>query len=76
MIPPGPRVFKIKQKASGEALVMNGIAEPREVAHLHYNTRTFEYYVGMLALKRTGPRVWRNVRYDQRWRQVCNGALK
>lgn len=42
----------------GTALVIDGAAESREVAHLPYKNRTFEDYVGIRALKRRGLRRW------------------
>jgi len=42
----------------GTALVMNGIAESRELAHLPYKGRTYEDYMGAHALKRLGRKVW------------------
>jgi polyphosphate glucokinase len=43
----------------GTALVMNGVAESREIAHLPYKNRTYEDYVGIRALRRLGVRRWR-----------------
>jgi polyphosphate glucokinase len=43
----------------GAALVMNGIAESREIAHLPYKRKTYEDYMGVHALKRLGKEVWR-----------------
>src|SRR5206468_3815644 len=43
----------------GAALVMNGVAESREIAHLPYKDKTYETYVGVHALKRLGKKVWR-----------------
>jgi polyphosphate glucokinase len=43
----------------GTALVINGVAESREIAHLPYKGRTFEDYVGVRARKRLGKKKWR-----------------
>ncbi len=43
----------------GTALVINGVAESREIAHLPYKGKTYEDYVGVHALKRLGKKKWR-----------------
>ncbi|HEY7390501.1 MAG TPA: ROK family protein [Bryobacteraceae bacterium] len=43
----------------GSALVLNGIAEPMELAHLPYRRGTFEDYVGLRGLKKYGRKKWR-----------------
>ncbi len=43
----------------GTALVMNGVAESREIAHLPYKKGTYEDYVGRRGLKRLGRKKWR-----------------
>jgi polyphosphate glucokinase len=43
----------------GTALVINGVAESREIAHLPYKDGTFEDYVGVHAQKRLGKKKWR-----------------
>ncbi len=44
----------------GTAMVINGVAESREVAHLHYKKgRTLEDYVGVHARKRLSKKKWR-----------------
>jgi polyphosphate glucokinase len=43
----------------GTALVINGVAESREIAHFPYKKRTYEDFVGARALKRLGKRRWR-----------------
>jgi len=44
----------------GSALVINGIVEPMELAHLPYKKgRTYEEYVGIEALKEHGKKKWR-----------------
>jgi polyphosphate glucokinase len=44
----------------GSALVVDGVLEPMELAHLPYkNGRTYEDYVGEAALKRFGKKKWR-----------------
>ena len=53
----------------GSALIIDGVLEPMELAHLPYkNGRTYEDYVGLAGLKRLGKRRWRrhvNVVIDQ-----------
>ena len=44
----------------GAALIVDGILEPMELAHLPYKKgRTYEDYVGLAGLKRLGKRKWR-----------------
>jgi predicted NBD/HSP70 family sugar kinase len=44
----------------GSALIMDGVLEPMELAHLPYKTgKTFEDYVGAAALKRKGEKKWK-----------------
>jgi polyphosphate glucokinase len=43
----------------GTALVIDGKAESREIAHLPYKDSTFENYVGVHAQKRLGKKKWR-----------------
>jgi len=44
----------------GTAMVINGVAESREVAHIRYkNGRTLEEYVGVHARRRLGKKKWR-----------------
>lgn len=43
----------------GAALVVNGVAESREIAHLPYRKRTLEDYVGVHGMKRLGKKKWR-----------------
>src|ERR1700674_4662648 len=44
----------------GSALVVDGILEPMELAHLHYKKgKTYEDYVGIRGLKRLGKKKWR-----------------
>ena len=42
----------------GTALVMNGVAESREIAHLPYKKRTYEDYIGIHGRKRLGRKKW------------------
>jgi polyphosphate glucokinase len=45
----------------GSAMIMDGILEPMELAHLPYkNGKTYEDYVGDRALKRLGKKKWRS----------------
>ena len=44
----------------GSALIMDGVLEPMELAHLPYKKgRTYEDYVGNAGLKRLGKKKWR-----------------
>jgi predicted NBD/HSP70 family sugar kinase len=44
----------------GSALIVDGVLEPMELAHLPYKKgRTYEDYVGVAALKRSGKKKWR-----------------
>jgi polyphosphate glucokinase len=43
----------------GTALVINGIAESREIAHLPYKKGTYEDYVGIHGRQRLGRKKWR-----------------
>jgi polyphosphate glucokinase len=44
----------------GSALVVDGVVEPMELAHLPYKKgRTYEDYVGIRGLKRLGKKKWR-----------------
>jgi predicted NBD/HSP70 family sugar kinase len=48
----------------GSALIVDGLLEPMELAHLPYkHGRTFEEYVGAAALKRLGEKKWRKAVY-------------
>jgi hypothetical protein len=43
----------------GSALIVDGVIEPMELAHLPYKKGTYEDYVGLAALKRFGKKKWR-----------------
>lgn len=44
----------------GSALIVDGVLEPMELAHLPYKKgRTYEDYIGLAGLKRLGKRRWR-----------------
>jgi polyphosphate glucokinase len=44
----------------GSALIVDGVVEPMELAHLPYKKRrTYEEYVGTSGLKRSGKKKWR-----------------
>lgn len=43
----------------GSAMVVDGVVEPLELAHLRYAKATFEDYVGERGLKRLGKKRWR-----------------
>jgi len=44
----------------GSAMIVDGIVEPMELAHLPYRKSTYENYVGIRGLKRVGERKWRH----------------
>jgi polyphosphate glucokinase len=43
----------------GSAMIMNGLLEPMELAHLPYRKATFEDYVGIRGLEKHGKAKWR-----------------
>ena len=43
----------------GTSLIVDGIVEPMELAHLPYKKATYEDYVGVRALERLGKKKWR-----------------
>jgi len=43
----------------GSAMMVNGVLEPMELAHLPYGKATFEDYVGLRGLERLGKKKWR-----------------
>ena len=43
----------------GSCMVVDGIIEPMELAHLPYKKATFEDYVGLRGLKEFGKKKWR-----------------
>jgi polyphosphate glucokinase len=43
----------------GSTLIVEGIVEPMELAHLPYRKGTYEDYVGVRGLKRVGKKKWR-----------------
>jgi polyphosphate glucokinase len=43
----------------GSAMIVEGIMEPMELAHLPYKTGSYEDYVGRLGLERDGKKKWR-----------------
>ena len=49
----------------GSAMIIDGVLEPMELAHLPYkNGRTYEAYVGKTGLKRMGKKKWRRAVVD------------
>jgi polyphosphate glucokinase len=59
----------------GSAMIVGGIVEPMELAHLPYkNGRTYEDYLGLRGLKRMGKRKWR--RYVARIVEELQMALE
>jgi len=43
----------------GSALIIDGVVEPMELAHLPYKKATYEDYVGARALEESGKKAWR-----------------
>ena len=43
----------------GSTMIVDGIVEPMELAHLPYRKRTYEDYIGVEGLKRVGKKKWR-----------------
>jgi polyphosphate glucokinase len=43
----------------GSAMIVDGIVQPMELAHLPYKKRTFEDYVGVRGYERLGKKKWR-----------------
>lgn len=43
----------------GSAMIVDGIVEPMELAHLPYRKHTYEDYVGLRGLERLGKKKWR-----------------
>lgn len=48
----------------GSAMVVDGVVEPMELAHLPYRKRTYEDYVGLRGLKRLGRKKWQRCVFD------------
>ncbi len=49
----------------GSAMIVDGILEPMELAHLPYkNGRTYEDYIGLAALEHAGKKKWRKRVFD------------
>jgi polyphosphate glucokinase len=59
----------------GSAMIVEGVLEPMEVAHLPYKKgRTYEDYLGIRGLKRLGKKKWR--RYVARIAEQLRNALE
>jgi polyphosphate glucokinase len=43
----------------GSTMIVDGIVEPMELAHLPYKKKTYEDYIGIRGLKRVGKKKWR-----------------
>jgi polyphosphate glucokinase len=43
----------------GTTMIVDGIVEPMELAHLPYRKATYEHYVGLRGLLRFGKKKWR-----------------
>lgn len=43
----------------GSAMILDGIVQPMELAHLPYKKRTYEDYVGVRAMEEFGRKAWR-----------------
>ena len=50
----------------GSAMIVDGIVEPMELAHLPYKKGTYEDYVGRAGLERHGKKKWRRARCRRR----------
>jgi polyphosphate glucokinase len=48
----------------GSSMIVDGLIEPMELAHLPYRKATFEDYVGIRGLKRLGKKKWRRAVFD------------
>jgi len=48
----------------GSAMIVDGILEPMELAHLPYRKGTYEDYVGLAGLGRLGKKKWRRQVFD------------
>jgi polyphosphate glucokinase len=49
----------------GSAMIVDGVLEPMELAHLPYkNGRTYEDYIGLAGLERVGKKKWRKHVFD------------
>ncbi|HEY7328175.1 MAG TPA: ROK family protein [Gemmataceae bacterium] len=48
----------------GSAMIIDGVIEPMELAHLRYRTGTFEDYVGKRGLELQGKKKWRRRVFD------------
>jgi polyphosphate glucokinase len=48
----------------GSAMIVDGIVQPMELAHLPYKKRTYEDYVGARALEELGKKAWRKQTED------------
>jgi polyphosphate glucokinase len=49
----------------GSAMIVDGILEPMELAHLPYkNGRTYEDFIGLAGLERLGKKKWRKHVFD------------
>jgi polyphosphate glucokinase len=55
----------------GSALIVDGIVEPMELAHLPYRKGTFEDYVGIRGLAKHGKKKWRRYVFDMVKRLVA-----
>ena len=48
----------------GSAMIVDGVIEPMELAHLPFRKKTFEDYVGERGLKRLGKKKWRKAVFE------------
>jgi predicted NBD/HSP70 family sugar kinase len=48
----------------GSAMIVDGIIEPMELAHLPYRKATYEDYLGLAGLERLGKKKWRRHVFD------------
>ncbi|HEX7525727.1 MAG TPA: hypothetical protein VF327_05430, partial [Gaiellaceae bacterium] len=48
----------------GSALIIDGVVEPLELAHLPFRKKTFEDYVGERSLEKRGKKKWKTLVFD------------
>jgi polyphosphate glucokinase len=57
--PGGRMLFLGLGTGLGSAMIVDGIVQPMELAHLPYKKRTYEDYVGLRGLEEFGKKTWR-----------------
>jgi polyphosphate glucokinase len=58
----------------GSALIVDGLLEPTELAHLPYKKKTYEDYIGLRGLKRLGRKKW--LRHVRKVVEILRDALE